>query len=173
MKVEIFVYFNFREISKIKREKNKELEITAEKGHGEFYVDASRGIAVGMGATDVKDTMQDYDDQMAMAGKLSGGELQSLHILIEQAAYELRQHKPEQALSYLKIGLRKDRTCVEMLELKGKCYIEMNQYREALEVADEIIIGQREKDNSTALAVKAYAWYNLGDFEHALMAFHR
>ena len=136
-------------------------------------MDSSRGIAVGMGATDVKETMADYEDQLALVGKLSGSDLLNLHILIEQAAYELRQHKPEQALSYLKTGLRRDRTCIEMLELKGKCYIEMNRYREALESADEILIGLREKTNSTALAVKGYAMYNMGDFEHALMSFHR
>ena len=126
-----------------------------------------------MGAKDVKDTMADLEDQMLMVGKLNPTEMQNLHILYEQAAYELRQHKPEQALTYLKAGLRKDRTCIVMLELKGKCYIDMNRYREALEAADEILIGQREKTNSTALAVKASALYNLGDFEHALMSFHR
>jgi tetratricopeptide (TPR) repeat protein len=145
----------------------------ANKGHGECYVDKSRGIAMSSGAMDVKETMAEYEDQIAMTGKLSGGDLLNLHILIEQAAYELRQHKPEQALSYLKAGLRKDKACIEMLELKGKCYIDMNLYREALDAADEILIGLRENTNSTALAVKASALYNLGDFEHALMSFHR
>ena len=65
-----------------------------------------------MGISDVKDTMMDYEDQLAMVGKLSGSELLNLHILIEQAAYELRQHKPETALSYIKSGLRKDRTSI-------------------------------------------------------------
>ena len=168
-----FPEFNFREISKAKKEKAREIDDIASKGQGEYYVDKSRGIAASFGATDVKETMQDYEDQLAMVGKLSGVDLLNLHILIEQAAYELRQHKPEQALSYLRTGLRRDRNCIEMLELKGKCYIEMNLYREALDAADEILIGQREKTNSTALAVKASALYNLGDFEHSLMSFHR
>ena len=117
--------------------------------------------------------MAEFEDQMAMVGRLSGADLLHLHILNEQAAHELRQHKPEKALSYLKAGLKRDRMCIEMLELKGKCYIEMNLYREALEAADEILVGLRQKKNSTALAVKASALYNLGDFEHALMSFHR
>ena len=70
-------------------------------------------------------------------------------------------------------GLKKDKTCIELLELKGKCYIDMNRYREALAAADEILIVLREKDNATALGVKASALYNMGDFEHALMSFHR
>ena len=44
---------------------------------------------------------------------------------------------------------------------------------EALEAADEIIVTLREKDNSEALAVKAEALYNMGNFEHALLCFHR
>ena len=169
-------HLNSRELTKMKREKNKEIDAIAEKGMGkamEFYVDKSRGIATGMGVKDVKETMMDYEDQMAMCGKLSGDEILNLHILVEQAAHELRQHKPDKALTYLQMGLRKDKSCVEMLELKGKCYIEMNCYREALEAADAILVGQRESSNSTALAVKASALYNLGDFEHALMSFHR
>ena len=126
-----------------------------------------------MGVSDVKDTMMDYEDQIAMVGKLSGAELLNLHVLVEQAAYEFRQHKPEVALNYIKSGLRKDRSCILLLELKGKCFIELNQYREAIEAADEILVGQRATSNSTALAVKASALYNMGDFEHALMSFHR
>ena len=44
--------------------------------------------------------------------------------------------------------------------------------REALNMADEILIGQKEKDNPKALCVKAEAMYGLGSFEHALMCFH-
>ena len=67
-----------------------------------------------------------------------------------------------------------------MQELKGKCFIAMNRYREALEAADHILNNPHNLnwsktgiENSTALSVKAYALYNLGDFEHALLSFHR
>ena len=67
-----------------------------------------------------------------------------------------------------------------MQELKGKCFIAMNRYREALEAADIILNNpynlnwsKTATENSTALSVKAYALYNLGDFEHALLSFHR
>ena len=170
----------FREISKVKRKKKTEIDLLAEKGGGEIYVDTARQIAVGMGVADVKETMQEYEDQLAMVGKLSENDLLNIHILMEQASNDLRQRKPETALVYLQKGLKKDKACIELLELKGKCFINMNRYREALAAADEILINphnlnwaKRGKDNSTALAVKAYALYNLGDFEHALLAFHR
>ena len=67
-----------------------------------------------------------------------------------------------------------------MQELKGKCFIAMNRYRDALEAADAILKNPynlnwsgTKNENSTALSTKAFALYNLGDFEHALLAFHR
>ena len=149
------------------------MEDLAHHGDGEIYVDSTRQIGVGMGVTDVKETMQEYEDQVAMMGKLSDADQQNVHILLEQAAYELRQHKPEKAMSYIMKGLRKDCRNIELLELKGRCYVDMNNHREALASADEILVGQREKDNATAHAVKASALYNLGDFEHSLLSFHR
>ena len=52
-------------------------------------------------------------------------------------------------------------------------YFNVDNLSEALKAADEILIGQREKDNAKALGVKAEAMYNLGNFEHALLCFHR
>ena len=169
-----------REVTKHKKEKAKDIEEIAKKGAGEYYVDTARQIAVGMGVTDVKDTLQDFEDQITNMNRMTPADEQNLHILIEQAAYELRQYKPEKALKFISAGLKKNHQCLELLELKGKCYIAMNRYREALESADEILINPynlnwsgTDNVNSTALSVKAYALYNLGDFEHALLSFHR
>ena len=169
-----------REVTKHKKEKAKDIEEIAKKGAGEYYVDTARQIAVGMGVTDVKDTLQDFEDQITNMNRMTPADEQNLHILIEQAAYELRQYKPEKSLKFINAGLKKNHQCLELLELKGKCYIAMNRYREALEAADEILINPynlnwsgTDNVNSTALSVKAYALYNLGDFEHALLSFHR
>ena len=133
-----------------------------------------------MGVTDVKDTLLEYEDNLAAADRLTATDELNIHILTEQASYELRQGKPEKALTYLRKGLKKNSNCMELLDLKGKCYIAMNRYREALEAADHIINNPHDlnwsksgRENPTALAVKAYALYNLGDFEHALLSFHR
>ena len=47
------------------------------------------------------------------------------------------------------------------------------QYRRALEAADDILIRLRYPDNAKALTVKGEALYKMGDFEHALVSFHR
>ena len=54
----------------------------------------------------------------------------------------------------------------------SKIYFWYEHCREALSIADEILIGKRDRDNPKALSVKAEAMYNLGSFEHALMCFH-
>jgi tetratricopeptide (TPR) repeat protein len=170
-----------REIAKVKKEKARDIEEIAQRGAGDNYVDSARNIAVGMGVTDVKDTLQEFEDQSSLLNRLTPTDELNIHILIEQAAYELRQHKPDQALKFINAGLRKNMSCLPMQELKGKCYIAMNRYREALEAADAILSNpynlnwarKHGNENSTALSVKAYALYNLGDFEHALLSFHR
>ena len=170
-----------REIAKVKKEKARDIEEIAQRGAGDNYVDSARNIAVGMGVTDVKDTLQEFEDQSSLLNRLTPTDELNIHILIEQAAYELRQHKPDQALKFINAGLRKNMSCLPMQELKGKCYIAMNRYREALEAADAILsnpynlnwASKHGNENSTALSVKAYALYNLGDFEHALLSFHR
>ena len=45
--------------------------------------------------------------------------------------------------------------------------------RKALEAADNILITLRYPANPKALTVKGEALYNMGDFEHALVCFHR
>ena len=46
-------------------------------------------------------------------------------------------------------------------------------FRKALEAADNILITLRYPANPKALTVKGEALYNMGDFEHALVCFHR
>ena len=46
-------------------------------------------------------------------------------------------------------------------------------FRKALEAANDILIKLRYPANSKALTVKGEALYNMGDFEHALVCFHR
>ena len=46
-------------------------------------------------------------------------------------------------------------------------------FRKALEAANDILIKLRYSSNSKALTVKGEALYNMGDFEHALVCFHR
>ena len=46
-------------------------------------------------------------------------------------------------------------------------------FREALDDVDMILNELRENTNAKALTVKGDALYNLGNFEHALLNYHR
>ena len=51
--------------------------------------------------------------------------------------------------------------------------MQCNRYQEASDAADMILYELREYHNPKALAVKAEAMYNMGNFEHALVNFYR
>ena len=130
-------------------------------------------IDLRLGAEDLKGQVEKYKDELTTTGKLSELDLLTIHILVEQAMNDLRCHKPAFALTYVEKALRLDPSSIEVLELKGQCFSQMNMHLEALEAADKILIELRECHNSKSLAVKAGALYNLGDFEHALLCFHK
>ena len=121
----------------------------------------------------MKGQVEKYKDEMTTTGKLSEQDILMIHILMEQSMHDLRNHRPVQAMTYVDKALRMDPSLVEVLELKCQCYMSMNRYQDALDAADQILIDLRECHNSKALAVKADALYNMGDFEHALMNFYK
>ena len=46
-------------------------------------------------------------------------------------------------------------------------------FRDALKDVDRILVDLNDPKNSRALAVRGDALYNLGNFEHALLNYHR
>ena len=126
-----------------------------------------------LGAEDLKGQVEKYKDEMTATGKLSENDLLQIHILIEQTKHDLRNHKPKAALHYVEKALKIDPSVLDVLELKCQCFMKMHKYQDALEAADKILIELREHWNSKALAVKADAEYNLGNFEHALLYYNR
>ena len=57
--------------------------------------------------------------------------------------------------------------------LKGSQRSSNYIFRKALKAADNILIQLRFPSNPKALTVKGEALYNMGDFEHALVCFHK
>ena len=46
------------------------------------------------GAEDIKTHMDEFKEEMTSGQRLTDGDLLELHILIEQASHEIRQHRP-------------------------------------------------------------------------------
>ena len=125
------------------------------------------------GAMDLKGQVEKYKYELGAAGSLNVHDLQQIHILVEQAKHDLRNNKPAAALHYVKRGQKLDPNVLEMFELKCQCLVKMNKYQEALEAADIVLFKFGDALNSKALAVKAEASYNIGNFEQSLLYFYR
>ena len=125
------------------------------------------------GAMDLKGQVEKYKYELGAAGSLNVHDLQQIHILVEQAKHDLRNNKPAAALHYVKRGQKLDPNVLEMLELKCQCLVKMNKYQEAVEAADTVLFKFGDALNSKALAVKAEASYNIGNFEQALLYYYR
>ena len=121
----------------------------------------------------MKGQVEKYKDELTTTGRLSDNDILLIHVMMEQCKHDLRNNKPVQAMTYVEKALKLDPSLVDVLELKCQCYLSMNRYKEALVAANRILIELREYDNSKALAVKADALYNMGDFEHALVNFYK
>ncbi|XP_023345648.1 tetratricopeptide repeat protein 25 isoform X2 [Eurytemora carolleeae] len=95
----------------------------------------------------------------------------SVAILIEQARNELGKGRAKTAKSYLDQALKIDDEEPLVLIERGRCLVQLSQPTQALKDVDPVL-----KDNPSsplALSVKADAMYHLGDFEHALLYYHR
>ena len=57
--------------------------------------------------------------------------------------------------------------------LRGRSRVQCGKYEEALEDAALVLIDLNDPDNPGALIVKANALYATGDFEHALVSYHK
>ena len=136
----------------------------------ENYVDKNRAIGVATG-DDLKGHIMKHRgklmDKNAIFNEFD------INVLIEQAIHEMRYGDAQKALSYLEKGIYIRPDNLDCLILKSTCLVNLNRFKEALEDADQIIKEPEERYNSRALIVKGDALYNLGNFEHALVNYHR
>jgi tetratricopeptide (TPR) repeat protein len=98
-------------------------------------------------------------------------EQNSLALLIEQARYELNCGDPRVAERYLdQAMLINDSEPLVKIE-RGVCKVRLSRPLEALEDVDPVL--EENPRHPLALHVKADALYHLGNFEHALVFYHR
>lgn len=98
-------------------------------------------------------------------------EQNSLALLIEQARYELNCGSPLVAQGYLDQAMRIDDDEPLVRIERGVCKVRQSLSLEALENVDPVLL--ENPRHPLALHVKADALYHLGDFEHALVYYHR
>ena len=105
--------------------------------------------------------------------QLEARQKQQISVIIEQTLHEMKRKNPERALAYANKGLMVDPENVTCISMKCKCYVDLHMHKEALKTADEVLSKPACSGNWIALYSKGEAMYNLCDFEHSLIFFHR
>lgn len=99
--------------------------------------------------------------------------MQDVHIVLEQAEYELRLGDPEKALSFVQKGTSSHPDNTPCLIMESRCLLLCNRYREALEATNTLIKRHDCATDAEVRMVKADALYYQGSFEHALVNYFK
>ena len=137
----------------------------------ETYVDKDRAIVVSTGQADLKGHIMKHRGRLMNENRTYDD--YDVAILIEQAEHEMKFGDAAKALSYLEKGIDIRPENIDCLVLKSRCLVDLNRFRDALEDVNTILEELGDKNNSRALTVRGDAMYNLGNFEYALINYHR
>lgn len=154
-----------------KRQKKEREEYDAGSTQEETYVDKDRAIVVNIGQGDLKGHIMKHRGRLHNENRTYDDH--DIAILIEQAEHEMKFGDAQKALAYLEKGIEIRPENIDCLVLKSRCLVDLNRFREALSDVDTILEELGDKHNSRALTVRGDALYNLGNFEHALINYHR
>ena len=94
----------------------------------------------------------------------------SLNLFINQAKHAMTHNKPENALSFLNQAAAIQNNN-EVRITRGKCLLKVRLYEEACDDAEEVL--KIEPKHAEALLIKAEGKYHIGNFENALVCYHR
>ena len=110
------------------------------------------------------------DAKLQYGDMLDREEARNMNLFIYQAKDAMTHCKYEQALYYLNkaAGIQ---SSIRIRMLRGRCLMKLRLYEEACDDAEEILTC--DERNPEALLIKAEAKYYLGNFENALICYHR
>ena len=131
------------------------------------YVDSSRNVSVVLGAEDlVADLIeQGYSKSEDNSGVTS----KTFHT---EARFQIKLGKLERAMETLGMAEQMAESLdFDVLMTKAEALLSMGEYRAALRTAETILC--TKKQSLTAMRVKADSLFNLCDFEHALVMYHK
>ncbi|XP_076374178.1 outer dynein arm-docking complex subunit 4-like isoform X2 [Tachypleus tridentatus] len=134
----------------------------------EFYTDKDRAASVAFGSKDIKASLQDKEEREIR--KMKPGEKKSI-ICLTQGEHEIRQGNAKSAVQFFNKALDLHPTNKDCLIARSKCYLQLGNSEAALRDA-ETALGE-DKDCVRALYQKAEALFTMGNFEYALVFYHR
>ena len=157
-----------KEFRKIKHDRDKQIRQRTKADEEVVYVDSSRNISVNLGEDDLK---QDMEEQGICTIMEDGGGPSSL-MLHNEAIHHLKMGKMKQATNCLERAQNMlDTEDMPILTTLAEVELKKGNYPKALKTSGAII--RNEKTNLKAILVRAEALFNLCDFEHALVLYHK
>ncbi|XP_069669092.1 outer dynein arm-docking complex subunit 4 isoform X2 [Periplaneta americana] len=136
----------------------------------ECYTDKDRAAAVNMGSHDIKQSLkmkrrQDRTKALQIPEEAEPGTLLAL------GSREMRSGDVSIAINFVHKALELNPKDKNALVARSKCYLLLGEPQLALKDAETALHG--DKNFIHAIYQKAESLYNLGDFEHSLMYYHR
>ncbi|XP_013787907.2 tetratricopeptide repeat protein 25-like, partial [Limulus polyphemus] len=134
----------------------------------EFYTDKDRAASVAYGTKDIKVSLQDKEEREIR--KMKPGEKKST-ICLTQGEHESRQGNVKSAIHFFNKALDVHPTNKDCLVARSKCYLQLGNSEAALRDAETALA--EDKECVRALYQKAEALFTMGNFEYALVFYHR
>ncbi|GAB6018707.1 hypothetical protein CHUAL_000383 [Chamberlinius hualienensis] len=132
------------------------------------YTDKDRAAAAAMGSKDIKVSLQVKKKRERKQDEPGEREFKIRFCLVEK---ELKNSNPGRALQFINKALEFRPNSKECYVARSKCNLLLGHLDEALKDADRAL--DIDRSNVKALYAKAEALYSLGDFESALVYYHR
>ena len=158
-----------KEFRKVARERDKQMRQRQKADEEVTYVDNNRNISVNIGTDDLK---QDMEEQgICHVTEEDGGP--NCAMLHHEALYHLKMRRLKQATDCAEKAQEMLQTDEDTHILTTLAEIEMKKgnYQKALKTSGTIL--RMEKSNLRAIFVRAEALFNMCDFEHALVLYHK
>jgi tetratricopeptide (TPR) repeat protein len=156
-----------RNFQKIKSSINKQTKSREVADEEVTYVDSNRNISVALGEEDLK---QDLTEQGLSKELIQDGPSKSL--FHNEVAYHSKKGNLNHAIECAAMAQELlDGTDYEILTTQAGLQFHAGEYKEALKTAGTFL--QNKKDSWKAIFIKAECFYNLCDFEHALIMYHK
>ena len=157
-----------RNFQKIKSSINKQTKIREVADEEVTYVDSNRNISVALGEEDLK---QDLTEQGLSKELIQDGP--SKFLFHKEAAYHSKKGNLNHAIECAAMAQElSDGTDYDILTTQAGLQFQAGDYNAALRTAGTVL-SQNNKDSWKAIFIKAECFYNLCDFEHALIMYHK
>ena len=158
---------NYQKIQSSINKQNKKRENADEEV---TYVDSSRNISVALGEEDLKQDLSEQGLSTGLTQDVGGPSSNQFH---KEALYHLKKNNVFHALECAtKAQDLAEKTDYDILTTQATLEFQKGEYRAALKTCGTVL-KQKNKQNWKAIYVKAECLFNLCDFEHALIMYHK